>query len=151
MGLPEEVAKLLLRRPERRWPTGDTDEEKEKQSKGTGAGASECGEMREAPQARGFPEFPALLCSALLSFSPFLSVARVAPGCFQGNRSRRPRERPPTRPSRAAMSPAPHWCLERGGTWREVWERSLMGGVEAGLNGRGGVGVWGGRVPMERG
>lgn len=107
----------------------DTEKEEEKQSKGTEAGALECGEAREAPRAWGFPAFPAPLRSApFLTFPHLPSVARAVSGCFQGNGSRRPRERPPTRPSRAAMSPAPHWCSERGGTWSEVRGRSVMGG-----------------------
>lgn len=115
---------------------GDTEEEDEERSKGTVAGAPECGETRA--KARVGASRSSLRCSAQPRLSPLLlpSIARVVPGCFQGNRSGRPRERPPTRPSRAAMSPAPHWCSERGGTWSEVRGRSLMGGEEAGLNGR---------------
>lgn len=76
----------------------------------------------------GLPGVPrAAPLNPLFSSLPLPCVARATPACFYGNGSRRPRERPPTRPSRAAMSPAPHWCSERGGTWSEVWGRSMMG------------------------
>lgn len=106
---------------------GDTEEEEEKQSKGTEAGAPECEETREEPRPGASRSCPRFSAEPLLSFFPLPSIARVSPDCFQGN-GRRPRERLPTRPPRAAMSPAPHWCSERGGTWSEVWGRSMVGG-----------------------